>query len=126
MIHPLPQVPLTPYNQIQDLPRPPVDLRVRFKTFTRLCLALSEVDSDEENDDTLTEDTDSDTDGDSEEGEGEEGIILIESPKGYRLVDVELLSESIASNLSYKFCNSSVQLYEVGIKGLARKFVFSL
>ena len=53
---------LTLHNQIQDLPCPPVDLRVRFKLYLHKTMFGSEVDSDEENDDKLTEDTDTDTD----------------------------------------------------------------
>ena len=51
-------------------------------------------------------------------------MLQLESPKGYRLIYVELLSENIASSLSCKFCSGSVLLHEVGRKGLASSFVF--
>ena len=107
------------------MPRPPLDLKVRFRTCTSTCLTVD--DSDAQND------TDSDTDDDSEStdtdtlsltDQGGEEILQLQSPKGYRLIDVELLSENIASSLSCKFCNGSVLLYEVGRKGLASSFVF--
>jgi hypothetical protein len=48
----------------------------------------------------------------------------LEEPKGYRLIDIGLLSENIASKLTCSFCHCSIQLYEIGRKGLASRFVF--
>ena len=77
--------------------------------------------SDVESIDELKSDPDTSTDTE----EGEEDTLELEEPHGFRIIGVEcLLSQNIASKLSGSFGNSSVQLYEMGRKGLASSFLF--
>ena len=62
---------------------------------------------------------------DSEDAE-EDTVLEIEDLKlsGYRLIDVALLTQNIASSLVCTFCHGAVQLIEVSRKGLGSHMAF--